>query len=72
MSAMTDTPKDGKAQFTEVGQDPTLDMALMRDPREIDDADLEALVGALRRERAFRGASFKKGEAALSTDDGDK
>lgn len=48
------TQKDGKTLFEEIGREPSLDAALRNDPRELVDADLEAAVAALRRERAFK------------------
>lgn len=44
---------DGATLVREIGADPSLDMALLKDPRDVTDADLELLVANLRRERAL-------------------
>lgn len=49
-----EAPVDGKTQFEQVGADPTLDLVMKKDPRDVTDEDLEALVEWQRQERAFK------------------
>lgn len=49
---MSEKP-DGKTQFEEVGQDPTLNLAMRKDPRDVSADDLPAIVYGLRMQRAY-------------------
>lgn len=57
---MPEALTDGAEQFAAAGADPTLDLVMQKDPRDVTDADLEHLVLVLRQERALfiqKGAS---------------
>ena len=58
----TPRPRDGAAQFEDVGRAPTLDLVMQKDPRDITDDDLDALIRAARLERAFRCNATKKAQ----------
>jgi hypothetical protein len=44
---------DAAQLFAEVGSDPSLDLLMRKDPREVSDAELEQIIRVRRQERAF-------------------
>ena len=59
MTTEPEKVKDGATLFTEIAQEPTLDLAMKKDPRDVSDEDLMAAVKAARMERALL---IQKGE----------